>query len=221
MASPNFSIAAQLYDPILLPISSQTGDDSFSIRLISVISSPGEPISCRLWAASFNDAATAGYFALSYVWGDASITEKIMVNGLPFQATRNLVLALKWYSKSEYVSHPIWVDAVCINQCNIPERNDQVRFMGSIYTSCWEALCFLGPNADEEDAKLFHLISSLCQDLEHPDMQGENPSLTPLTHPFYAGVVENISNTSLLRSPVFQDRVYWTRVWTFQEAVLS
>ncbi|KAK4175844.1 heterokaryon incompatibility protein-domain-containing protein [Triangularia setosa] len=222
MASPNFRIAAQLYDPIPLPISSQTSDNSFSIRLISVISQPGEPINCQLWAAPFHGAATAGYFALSYVWGDASITEEITVNGLPFQATRNLVLALKWYSRSEYVSHPIWVDAVCINQCNIPERNDQVQFMGSIYTSCWEALCYLGPDADEKDAKLFHLISALCQDLDHPDMQSENPSLTPLKDSFYSTLVGNLGSvTSLLRAPVFQDRVYWTRVWTFQEAVLS
>ncbi|KAK0671018.1 heterokaryon incompatibility protein-domain-containing protein [Cercophora samala] len=222
MASPNFKIAAQLYGPIPLPISSQTEDGSFSIRLLSVTSSPGEPITCRLWADPFDKAATTGYYALSYVWGDASITEEITVNGLPFQATKNLVLALKWFSKSEICSRPLWVDAICINQCNVPERNDQVRFMGSIYSSCREALCILGSEAEEHDGRVFRLLNSLCRDLEHPDMQGENPSLTPLKDKSYADMVDSLGEIfTLLRTPVFYERVYWSRVWTFQETVLS
>jgi hypothetical protein len=218
--SPNFRIAAELYSALPLPAS--TDKEPHSIRLITLEQSTGKfKISCRLRAVPFEDAATNGYFALSYVWGDATITETIEVNGLPFQATANLVAALQWYSTSELASYPIWVDAICINQCDIPERNAQVRFMGMIYTCAWEALCFLGPEADALDAATFHLINALAQDLKDPDMLGEDPPLTPLKDPVYSVLISRLNNIPLLRTPVLYDRVYWTRLWTFQEVVLA
>lgn len=94
--------------------------------------------------------------------------------------------------------------------------------MGSIYTPCHEALCLLGSEAEEHDAKVFRFLNTLCQDLEHPDMQGENPRLTPLKDKSYVDTVDELGDIiTLLWTPVFYQRVYWSRVWTFQETVLS
>jgi Heterokaryon incompatibility protein (HET) len=40
---------------------------------------------------------------------------------------------------------PLWVDAICINQANVPERNAQVSMMARIYTSASVVIAWLGP----------------------------------------------------------------------------
>ena len=43
----------------------------------------------------------------------------------------------------------IWIDAVCINQLDIVERNQQVQLMGWIYSHASSVTIWLGPEADE------------------------------------------------------------------------
>lgn len=65
-----------------------------NIRLLRI--SPGElcdPISVSLSYASLDNAPP--YEALSYVWGDASITEPITCNGIAMNITTNLAHALR------------------------------------------------------------------------------------------------------------------------------
>ena len=52
------------------------------------------------------------YTALSYVWGDACVTEDIIVNGVSFAVTSNLASALKqsWKGFGEVL---LWADAIC------------------------------------------------------------------------------------------------------------
>ncbi len=52
------------------------------------------------------------YTALSYVWGDANVTEDIIVNGVSFAVTSNLASALKqiWKGFGEVL---LWADAIC------------------------------------------------------------------------------------------------------------
>jgi hypothetical protein len=52
------------------------------------------------------------YTALSYVWGDGSVTKDVIVNGVSFAVTTNLELALRQIRKS-FGQLVLWVDAVC------------------------------------------------------------------------------------------------------------
>jgi hypothetical protein len=56
----------------------------------------------------------------------------IYLNGIQFRVTANLFCALPdiQHAKQEL---SVWVDAICINQYDVKERNQQVRLMGSIY----------------------------------------------------------------------------------------
>lgn len=84
------------------------------IRLLTLHASTDEesPIQCTLKHANLDDGPE--YAALSYVWGDATITDDILVNGIPFSATMNLFSALRHIRKldGEIV---IWVDAICMS----------------------------------------------------------------------------------------------------------
>jgi len=57
---------------------------------------------------------------------------------------------------------PAWIDAACIDQLNIPERNEQVRMMQDIYHSAKKVQIFLGePDLGSDEAMKYlgrHLI---------------------------------------------------------------
>jgi hypothetical protein len=72
------------------------------------------------------------YEALSYEWGPSSGHDvEIYVNGLSFHV-RNLYDALMHLQNEK--DRCLWVDALCINQKDVSERNYQVNQMGRIYS---------------------------------------------------------------------------------------
>lgn len=48
----------------------------------------------------------------------------------------------------------LWVDAVCINQCDDEERYQQVARMADIYSSAAKVVIWLGPEADNSTAAI-------------------------------------------------------------------
>ncbi|KAI0863795.1 heterokaryon incompatibility protein-domain-containing protein [Xylaria cubensis] len=101
-----------------------------------------DTIHCQLIVTELTDIES--YDALSYVWGDPNVREHILVcNGHSVKITANLWSALqdigtKWPEKR------LWVDAICINQENTPERNHQVGMMGDIYSTAKEVIVWVG-----------------------------------------------------------------------------
>src|SRR5438045_2575498 len=82
------------------------------------------------------------YYALSYVWGDPTVTSNIIVNGKMFAATINLVAALENVVVNLKGSF-LWVDAIYINQGDINERNNHVQMMTSIFKKAYSVLGWL------------------------------------------------------------------------------
>ncbi|KAH7370058.1 heterokaryon incompatibility protein-domain-containing protein [Rhexocercosporidium sp. MPI-PUGE-AT-0058] len=127
---------------------------SSAIRL--VILEPGlgqDPVRCRLIHVSLDD--NPQYEALSYAWGDPSATKPICLEGKTLQVTENLESALL-NLRDESVDNPkervLWIDAICINQLHIPERNDQVQRMRDIYGNATLVLIWIGRYHEEVDA---------------------------------------------------------------------
>ncbi|OCK78908.1 hypothetical protein K432DRAFT_300975 [Lepidopterella palustris CBS 459.81] len=115
---------------------------SQEIRLIDIV--PGtaaSPLVCYLGYVSLNEQPQ--YKALSYVWGDASQTLPIQLDGQAFDVTVNLKSALR---RLRHPSGPqtYWIDAICINQNDISERNQQVSLMRNIYEEATIVEIWLG-----------------------------------------------------------------------------
>ncbi|KAH8743660.1 heterokaryon incompatibility protein-domain-containing protein [Hyaloscypha finlandica] len=72
------------------------------------------------------------YEALSYTWGDPTTKGTIIINERPLLVARNLLEAMQNLCH-EQTGFTIWIDAICINQGNIKERNHQVGLMKDIY----------------------------------------------------------------------------------------
>jgi hypothetical protein len=79
------------------------------------------------------------YEDLSYTWGSSGSDVKIEVDGQVISVRANLAYALAALRDS--VPRVLWVDALCIDQQNIEERNHQV---GEIYRQVRQIMSCLG-----------------------------------------------------------------------------
>ncbi|KAH7385797.1 heterokaryon incompatibility protein-domain-containing protein, partial [Pyrenochaeta sp. MPI-SDFR-AT-0127] len=103
--------------------------------------SPGDLILCKLSVAS--SFLATDFEALSYVWGEGTAVEPLLVNGCSMKVTQNLHKALQ---SLRHRTEPriLWVDAICIDQSNVDEKNVQVAMMGDIYRAAKTVCVFLG-----------------------------------------------------------------------------
>ena len=69
-------------------------------------------VSCSLEVMTLDPESSRVYTALSYVWGDATVTEDIIVNGVSLAVTSNLASALRQIRKS-FGEVILWADAIC------------------------------------------------------------------------------------------------------------
>jgi hypothetical protein len=91
---------------------------------------------------------------------DLEKTEKLIVNGeASLMIRRNLASYFRHVRDSladeDEESWPVWVDAICINQQDIKERNAQVPRMREIYKLAYMGVTvWLGPETDDSTAAL-------------------------------------------------------------------
>ncbi len=88
------------------------------------------------------------YEALSYVWGDPANQPSILISAeddplRPFQVTQNLHAAL-YHLRREDCDRVLWIDALCIDQTNMEEKEQQVRKMDQIYQTASNVCVWLG-----------------------------------------------------------------------------
>ncbi|KAJ4301129.1 hypothetical protein N0V90_003219 [Kalmusia sp. IMI 367209] len=100
-----------------------------------------DEIKCRLDVVSLD--SKPDFEALSYAWGDASQTRHICLGRKRVEVGINLQSALRRLRRTNE-DRALWVDAICINQRDVQERNEQVLLMKDIYRTCRNVLIWLG-----------------------------------------------------------------------------
>jgi len=135
------------------------------------------------------------YHALSYCWGDHTVTKDINVDGIMTPITVNLEAALQQL-KCQRISR-VWVDAICINQEDLYERASQLARMGLIYSRATSAIAWLGLASGYSASAI-----GLLKDLAIAE-DGWHASLC------FANAADDLSD-------IFT-RPYWRRKWIIQE----
>lgn len=87
------------------------------------------------------------YEALSWTWGKADEKFALLIKAgsetFKMRVRRELALALKYLRRPGQERY-LWIDAVCINQADLGERNHQVQMMSRIYTRAKQGVCLAG-----------------------------------------------------------------------------
>jgi len=168
-------------------------EDQGDIRLLTLYKgAKDDPLLCTL--AKGNLQRKPHYEALSYCWGSPHDVQPLQLDSLSINIHANLQSAL-WHLRLQREDRVLWVDALCINQNDIVERNHQVRLMGNIYTSARKTLVWLGPGTNDSD-RAINLLARVLY-----------------------GRVLTKDEWKPLRE--LCDRDYWTRVWILQEFGLA
>lgn len=99
------------------------------------------------------------YEALSYAWGNRTTTKVIHNLDKTIPVTANLHSALQ-HLRYENRSRKLWIDALCIDQNDIDERNQQVRLMGDVFLEAERVVVWLGEKS-ADTAKSFSSLKVL------------------------------------------------------------
>jgi hypothetical protein len=208
--------------------------DLREIRLVILLQGTfHDPINCQFIRERIGGEVV--YDALSYRWGDQNDRSPISVNGFPFQATKGLVTALQLLRlESEDLS--LWIDALCINQDNVRERNEQVPLMYDIYSRARLVRACVGAEIEPEDSQdADHVFLPQVEAAQRNiySMSGDGWTIRKLVETFGStGVTQSQTKIgrSLIDSPSLHAwrklarlfrRGYWRRVWIQQEIICA
>lgn len=182
----------------------------------------GDIISFELYDVDLSKSPP--FEALSYEWKEKSGTVPVQCGAERLLVTPNCKAALERI-RHETNTRSLWIDAVCINQEDKEERNQQVAAMTEIYGRATSVLMWIG-EADNETQAAFKHIPILCKLHEallkdangyswnHFDIR-ERDDVQDLARDVMADQMAINGLTSLLSSE------YFKRAWIFQEILIA
>ncbi len=166
------------------------------IRLVEIepAANDSDPVVCTLRTVTF--ASRPKFEALSYRWGTEDANKAIILNGFPFNVKKNLLDGLLFFRQqadSGKTSQSLWIDALCINQNDLEERNRQVRIMDQIYLRAKTVVVWLGSGY----AKFQRAM------MGEPEAEGNGS--------------QPVANIQRRMVRELQNDKYWGRLWIIQE----
>lgn len=233
---------------------SVTSRGIFSIRLLHLLpahdTQDSAPLKCHLVETEITDGSSNGfdsnetkvahvkYQALSYTWGEPVFSHSLQVldSGINrdnpkkssagfIRITENLHSAL-CSLRSPTETLVLWVDAVCIDQQNITERNSQVANFPKTYAGATSVLVWLGPDDGLNHGRLclnfFAELATLILGDPKDGSEDEHRSWRKRFKINQAVSAFLDSNTSQSR-PITSllQRSWFKRRWIIQEVVLA
>jgi Heterokaryon incompatibility protein (HET) len=179
-----------------------------------------------LAAAATSQARRArAYDALSYTWGKLDKKGEIILEGHRFPVTQNLETALrqirrwrrlKGMTKYAQGESYWWVDAVCINQSDVEERNRQVGIMRQIYKSAKSVRVWLDAEEDRENGD--GALAMAVVERMYSGVPKVGPGEPKPVYP-EVGEEEKVRHWRALAALL--ERPWWERVWVRQEVALN
>ncbi|KAI0385236.1 heterokaryon incompatibility protein-domain-containing protein [Hypomontagnella monticulosa] len=171
------------------------------------------------------------YDCLSYTWDEQVPERLIYCDGKLMLITANVDTAMRRFRR-KHRPRWLWIDAVCINQACVEEKNAQVSMMADIYRSARKVLVWLGPSTEETKKAIAYCHRAAYIPLKR------TPGLE-LPAPPEETKVERLTKRLNIRPNVkrmlkedyrlsvqkgfdqIAGRSYWTRIWTVQEIALG
>ncbi|KAI1360710.1 heterokaryon incompatibility protein-domain-containing protein [Xylaria arbuscula] len=153
---------------------------------------------CELTEEVLNSSNPPSYAAISYTWGSQAPSRRIFCHGKTLLVTENCEAILRQFRRTDKISY-LWIDAICINQNVVQERNDQVAMMEDIYRLAEVVAVWLGAATDFTD-EAFDYFKSLAENQYNLDSDTEK---------------------LVLLSKEILEQPWFTRMWTIQEVAMA
>ena len=181
--------------------------NSNALRILDLYpaSSADSEVNCEL--IEIQSDYRDGFEAVSWCWGtgpsDRTLRLRRGGGDYAFHVSSNLESALKALRKRDVVRH-LWIDAICINQADLKERNQQVPNMDQIYGSARNVCIWLG-DGDNDSRMALEFIKKKVLILWDFDKLCENLKMSKQWAAFI----------NLMKRPWFSRR------WVIQEIALA
>ena len=162
------------------------------------------------------------YTALSYVWGSPDRVDSVTLNGKSLPVTENLYRLL--HRARELKDTYMWVDAICINQEDILERNSQVQLMEDVYSNASKVAAYVGDASKEDVAAVQTLTKKIHADylVMEAGQSLTNAGLKRKMKRVLTGKNSSYGTSGEWNAFYrFLDQPYFSRCWVLQEVVLG
>ncbi|OLN97368.1 Heterokaryon incompatibility protein 6, OR allele 1 [Colletotrichum chlorophyti] len=139
---------------------------------------------------------------------------EVIVGGELFRALRRM--------RKEDTALRIWVDALCINQDDVEERNEHVKIMGRVYAGASQTRLWLGESTDMDMPAVNTLfaISEIFNELfVTQEVVDHNSSIQEVQWHFFNATKSYRLDWGLLADLL--DRAWFKRTWIVQEIANS
>ena len=123
-----------------------TTDKTIRLLCIPPEEQISKPLVCQMRQVRLIDKPE--YAALSYTWGAPIFDHHLICDGRRLAITAHLDAALRRFRTTTWWT--LWVDALCIDQSNIPERSYQVSIMKHIYSQALRTFVYLGESSPRD-----------------------------------------------------------------------
>jgi hypothetical protein len=144
------------------------------------------------------------YTALSYAWGQPSSTRTITIEAQDdVEIGENLWWFLYCRGLTMKKSRLFWIDAICIDQSNVSERNHQVGLMKQIYSTASNVYIWLGRESENSQAAM-EFLANEC--MKPPKRQADEHR--PIWDSQEGKAIRDLF-----------ERPYWRRMWIIQEII--
>lgn len=166
------------------------------------------------------------YETLSYTWGEPEERKKhdqITLGGVAFGVTKNLAQALRQLRRRDS-NRCLWVDAICINQVDIVERNNQVQQMARIYKEARHVHIWLGASNEPSEIAMEFLksVNARVEQCMMSQSAAEETNRLKEIHKWIKMNYEDPENKSTWDSIArLWQRNYWSRIWIIEEVVFG
>ncbi|UKZ68126.1 uncharacterized protein TrAtP1_009162 [Trichoderma atroviride] len=230
MQQPGYKLGSEI-----MPSSVYQKLDS-SLREIRLLS-PASLENGTTWKlTTFALETSPPFTALSYLWGNAAEKVDIEVNSQLFPVTSSLALALRHITchwRQQFPCRPIvefrlWADALCINQNDVKEREEQVKLMATLYSTAEIVMSSLGPSTEAMKVTFdtLHLVHSEVRNLDENctietslNWMQKHSVLIEADVGLPDDQFDANKSWRLLREFLYMP--YWRRAWVVQELVLA
>ncbi|CAJ2501031.1 Uu.00g038840.m01.CDS01 [Anthostomella pinea] len=192
------------------------------IRLLYLGPGKGtDPLLCTLKHASLQTQPKPQYQTISYVWGNPNQRGETVIESIAVSVPASSERVLRRLRSSE-TTLCLWIDAICINQDDLPERGQQVGMMAAIYKNSMGNIVHLG----EDDHFMQAALKNLHDILE--DMRAKTSNAKNLRDVLYGcgGIKPYTSDKLPIELDVealshLYSSPWFGRLWVFQEATLA